>query len=128
MAIIFGTQMLLGSVCLMNVAYAAEPVQHAHVHAAQDEHAHTCAETSCRQESGMEGEPHAGCMSGDCYTSAYPSFIGAAGESEVQEVPAILSPLLTQVLLALGPTSTARSIDYDALTLSSQFGKTVLRE
>jgi len=129
-SLIFGTQVFLGSICLMNVAYAAEPMPLVRAHeSVQGGHALACEAATCQDETGMtEHDAHSGCMSGDCYTAAYPTSVGPAGETNIQEMPASLSPLLTQVLLVLGPSVIERSYGHGPPLSQRPNDMIVLRE
>lgn len=98
----FGFQVILGNICLMNVAFAAEGP--GHVHGAHEPHDDQCMEMTClAQEEDSSSMPQS-CPEGNCIMPARADL--EALEPQMQELPAapaFLPLLITQALLVLGP-------------------------
>ncbi len=119
LTVLFGFHLLLGNVCLMNVAFAAEAPMH-DGHAGHVQMHGQCSEIACMEsEAGEDDSFPQDCATGHCYMTEFSDFsVLAPGGQEVQDAPAFLPFLITQALLVSGPAVSPTDQDIYAPSLS----------
>ena len=119
LAALFGFHLLLGNVCLMNVAFAADAPMH-DGHAGHVQMHGQCSELACTGgEADEDDSLPQDCATGHCFMTDLSDFsVLAPGGQEVQDAPAFLPFLITQALLVTGPSVPSPEFDIRKPSLS----------
>jgi hypothetical protein len=100
LALTFGLNLILGNICMMQVAYAAEDLPHEHSSLMH------CSGTNCSPLYGVTKEQrhaHVSCTDEECQWMKSPESVGTIGNDEIPDTTAApTSPLILQALLVIG--------------------------